>query len=124
MRTITIILPGLTLQFLLSQQTGLLQQTKEAGHSEGHKLMQGAVLPRGRQTSVSVSQQSLCLLGCIKQRSSELLEQLAVSGLERMLTLKTTQLQTCCYCTGSHELCYKCWLLPAAGIQGGDSATF
>lgn len=81
----TITLPGLTLQFLLSQQRGMLQQTKEARHSEGHKLMQGAVLPRGRQTSVFVYQQSLCLLGYIKQCSSELLEQLAASGLKRML---------------------------------------
>lgn len=80
----TIILLGLTLQFLLSQQRCMLQQTKETGHSEGHRLIQGAILPRGQQTSASVSQQSLCLMGYIKQRSSELLEELAVSGLERM----------------------------------------
>ncbi len=92
-------LSGLTPQFLLSQQRGVLQQAQKARQAVGHDATQRAVLPQSQQTSVSVPQQSLRPLGNVQGHSAQLLEQLTVSGLQRMLwreavaTLKTAHLK-------------------------------
>lgn len=65
---------GLTLQFLLSQQRGMLQQAEKAGQGVRHEAMQGAGLPQGGRASVSVLQQSLGSLGYMQGHSAQLLE--------------------------------------------------
>lgn len=67
----------------------MLQQAEEVGKAVGHDSPQGAVLPQCQQTSVSVLQQTLCLLGDMKGHGTQLLEQLTVPGLQRKLYEKT-----------------------------------
>lgn len=54
---------GLTSQFLLSQQRGVLQQAQRVWQTVGHNKTQCAALPQSQESFLFVSQESFCSLG-------------------------------------------------------------
>lgn len=69
---------------MLAQKGRVLQQAEEARQVVGHEVSQDSVPPVSQQSSAPVSQQGLDSLGHVQGRSTQLLQPLAVFGLQRM----------------------------------------
>lgn len=93
----------LTPQLLLAQKGRVLQKAEEARQAVGHKAAKGSVPPRSQQSSAPLFQQGLGSSGRLQGRSAQLLQPLAVFGLQGMSQKKPNEKTACRYNTKVQE---------------------